>query len=403
MISESAAGPISAPLENRQPEPAPQGRIMVVDDQPANLRLMEDILRRQGHTVRSFPRARLALRVAKEDPPDLILLDITMPEMNGFEMCACLKAEPALADIPVIFLSALNDIDDKLKGFRCGGIDYITKPFQLEEVQARVGTHLKLHALRRELERHTEHLEELVQARTQELAEAHARLRFLDEAKSDFLKLISHELRTPLNGLLGVGELLLEELPRTPEEDEFRQIFEHSRQRILGITENALLLTQIQVEAERFQARPVPLDRILDKALTRASAFARSRDVSIESSPASGIPILGEEDLLVKALQSLIETGVKFSKPGQSVQVTCCGPADEVQVAIQSSAGRIPAMAIARFFEIFSIGEGMAPAGEMGLDPPIAHRILSLFGGSVTAENRDPAGIRITAAFKASS
>jgi K+-sensing histidine kinase KdpD len=109
---------------------------------------------------------------------------------------------------------------------------------------------------------------------------------------------------------------------------------------------------------------------------------------------------LGDEELLVKALQSLIETCVKFSKSGQSVMVSCSGPPDAAQVTIQSAAGKIPAMAIARFFDIFSNGETMTPTGEMGLEPAIAHRIFSLFGGSVTAENREPAGIRITAAFR---
>ena len=378
-------------------------RIMVVDDQPANLKLMQEILRHEGYNVRSFPRGRLALAVASEDQPDLILLDITMPEMNGFEVCEHLKSDPKLAPIPVIFLSALSDTDYKVKAFRCGGVDYITKPIQVEEVQARVKTHLELHCLHRELRRHTDHLEELVHARTQELIETHARLQFLDQAKSDFLKLISHELRTPLNGILGLGQLLLEELPPSPEEKEFRELFEQSRQRILGITENALLLTQIQVEAERFTPKPLPLDSILTRALDRATPFANSRQVtiqSIQSSPAGRTLILGEEELLVKALQSLLETGVKFSKSGQSVQVSCSGHSDAVQVTIQSAAGRIPAVAIAKFFEIFSIGEAMTPGGEMGLDPPIAHRILSLFGGSVTAENRHPAGIRLTAAFR---
>jgi two-component system, sensor histidine kinase and response regulator len=375
-------------------------RIMVVDDQPANLKLMEEILRQEGYIVRSFPRGRLALAAAGEDQPDLILLDITMPEMNGFEVCEHLKSDPKLAPIPVIFLSALSDTNDKVKAFRCGGVDYITKPIQVEELQARVKTHLDLHFLHRELLRHADHLEELVHVRTQELIETHARLQFLDQAKSDFLKLISHELRTPLNGILGVGQLLLEELPSSPEAQEFRNLFEQSRQRILGITENALLLTQIQVEAERFTPKPLSLDSILRRALEQARPFADSRQVTIASSPAGGALILGEEELLVKALQSLLETGVKFSKAGQSVQVSRSGPADAVQVTIQTAAGRIPAMAIVKFFEIFSIGEEMTPGGEMGLDPAIAHRILSLFGGSVTAENRQPAGIRLTAAFR---
>jgi DNA-binding response OmpR family regulator len=133
------------------------GRIMVVDDQPANLKLMEEILRQEGYNVRSFPRGRLALAVAGEDQPDLILLDITMPEMNGFEVCEQLKSDPTLAPIPVIFLSALSDTSDKVMAFRCGGVDYITKPIQVEELQARVKTHLELHYLHRELQRHTEH------------------------------------------------------------------------------------------------------------------------------------------------------------------------------------------------------------------------------------------------------
>src|SRR5664279_1028171 len=111
---------------------------MVVDDNPANLKLLEDMLRKQRYEVRSFPLGRLALAAAAQEPPDLILLDINMPEMNGYEVCEQLKADVRLSGIPVIFLSALNAIEDKIKGFRSGGIDYISKPFQLEEVHMRV-------------------------------------------------------------------------------------------------------------------------------------------------------------------------------------------------------------------------------------------------------------------------
>jgi DNA-binding response OmpR family regulator len=123
---------------------SPQGNIMVVDDNPANLKLLEDMLRQHRYDVRSFPRGRLALLAADEEPPDLILLDINMPEMNGYEVCEQLKHSERLASIPVIFLSALDATEDKVKGFQSGGVDYISKPFQFEEVQARVETHLKL-------------------------------------------------------------------------------------------------------------------------------------------------------------------------------------------------------------------------------------------------------------------
>jgi DNA-binding response OmpR family regulator len=127
----------------------PRGNIMVVDDNPANLKLLEQMLRQHGYEVRSFPRGRLALGAAEQQPPDLILLDINMPEMNGYEVCQSLKSNPLLADIPVIFLSALNAIEDKIKGFQSGGIDYISKPFQFEEIEARVETHLKLRRAQR--------------------------------------------------------------------------------------------------------------------------------------------------------------------------------------------------------------------------------------------------------------
>ena len=125
-------------------QPTPQGNIMVVDDNPANLKLLEDMLRKQRYEVRSFPLGRLALAAAEQEPPDLILLDINMPEINGYEVCERLKSSARLSDVPVIFISALNATEDKVMGFRAGGADYVSKPFQFEEVQARVETHLKL-------------------------------------------------------------------------------------------------------------------------------------------------------------------------------------------------------------------------------------------------------------------
>jgi DNA-binding response OmpR family regulator len=120
------------------------GSIMIVDDNPANLKLLDDLLRRHQYEVRAFPLGRLALAAADLEPPDLILLDINMPEMNGYEVCERLKASERLAGIPVIFISALNAVEDKVKGFRAGGVDYVSKPFQFEEVLARVETHVKL-------------------------------------------------------------------------------------------------------------------------------------------------------------------------------------------------------------------------------------------------------------------
>ena len=168
---------------------------------------------------------RLALASALRKPPDLILLDINMPEMNGYEVCKQLKSTGEFAEIPVIFLSALNETQDKVKAFRSGAVDYISKPFQFEEVHARVETHLKLHELRRALKLQNEQLEETVAARTRELAQANERLKALDCSKNEFLSLISHEFRTPLHGLLGVGEIILDGMDSTGENNELREMF----------------------------------------------------------------------------------------------------------------------------------------------------------------------------------
>src|SRR5437763_10772508 len=126
--------------------------ILVVDDTPANLQVLAGMLKDRGYKARPVPSGKLALLAAERDPPDLILLDINMPEMNGYEVCQRLKSNEQLKGIPVIFISALNENLDKVKAFATGGVDYITKPFQMEELHARVETHLKLRRLQTELE-----------------------------------------------------------------------------------------------------------------------------------------------------------------------------------------------------------------------------------------------------------
>ncbi|HTW66889.1 MAG TPA: hybrid sensor histidine kinase/response regulator [Bryobacteraceae bacterium] len=379
-----------------------KSHIMAVDDQPANLKLLEDLLSRQGHVVRSFPRGRLALEAAVRNPPDLILLDINMPEMTGFQVCERLKSDEKLAAIPVIFLSALHDASDKVYAFQCGGVDYVTKPFQVDEVQARVQTHLKIHQLQKELQLHAEHLGELVAERTSELAETQARLKVLDRAKGDFLRLIHHELRSPLNGLLGVGDLVLDELGDSQDGAELREMFEQSRKRMLTILDDALLLTEIEVASDTFSSEAADLLPTLQAAVEAAGAFAISRGVGIQIESGGAVCVIARRDLLLKAVQALIEAAVKFSRAGDTVRLMYRTAPDDVQVMIRG-AGRIPESAIGRFFQVFSIGEAITPGGDLGLGPPVAQRILALFGGSVAVQNLEPAGIELAIRLKNAS
>jgi DNA-binding response OmpR family regulator len=378
-----------------------KGNIMVVDDNPANLKLLEDVLLQHGYDIRSFPRGRLALAAANEEPPDLILLDINMPEMNGYEVCERLKSNAHLSGIPVISLSALNETEDKVNGFRSGGADYISKPFQFEEVQARVETHIKLHRLQRALKLQNEYLEQAVAARTRELAETNERLTILDRSKNDFLNLISHEFRTPLNGLLGVSEIVLEEMPSTAENNELRAAFEQCRLRILSILDDALLLTQIDVSGEQFQFAPVSLSAALSRAIESTTAFAKARRVAL-SPPSMNLGfVVGDEELLVRALHALLETAVKFSEVGGIVLLKHQNLTDSVRVSIESHGMSIPGAELPKFFDVFLISGTGALGVDLGLGPAVAFRILSLFSASVSVENREPSGIRLIITLRA--
>ena len=282
--------------------------LIIVDDTAGNLELLAEILTEGGYKVRPFSRGDLALQAAALEPPDLFMLDITMPEISGIQVCQRLKTDPLLAAIPVIFISALSDPFDKVKAFESGGVDYVTKPFDGAEVLARVATHLKLRQLQLQLEQHNARLEDLVAVRTHELAEAKGRLSILDKAKSDFLMLISHELRTPLTGLFGVTDLVFMECESIPSVARFRAPYEESRLRLLKMLDDALLLSQIEVEGKDYAPQAISLNFVLTDAVARATEFAKAHGVTLAETPGFASMVLGKEELLARALRSLIET-----------------------------------------------------------------------------------------------
>jgi signal transduction histidine kinase len=218
-----------------QQNSAPKADILVADDTPANLRLLFQMLTDQGYKVRPVPDGQWALRAARSTLPDLILLDIRMPKMDGYQVCEQLKADERTRDIPVLFLSALGEKEDKVKAFAVGGVDYITKPFQVEEVLARVRTHLALSDLQKELE-----------AANERLVRSNDELRERNEELDAFVHTVAHDLKSPLGIVAGYAEMLALNCAEM-DADELEQLSRSAAQmahKLARIVDNLLLLAR---------------------------------------------------------------------------------------------------------------------------------------------------------------
>ena len=382
----------------KKPQLAPN--IMVVDDVPANLQMLTDVLKAKGYRVQPVPNGELALAAAGRDVPDLVLLDVNMPGIDGYEVCRRLKSDPQLAAVPVIFITALNEVADKVKGFGLGAVDFVTKPFEFQEVEARVHTHLELARLRQQLCRYNAHLEEIVALRTCELAQTNARLAVLDRAKTDFLSLISHEIRTPLNGIMGVVELLLLTVTDDPDAAKYSEMYRQSRQRLMMLLDDALLLSQIGTDVGAGIRKPCRLDDLLIQARLLAVPFANSRSVHLAAVPSNLGLVQGSDDYLTRALQSLLETAVKFARAGTAIKLAQTTVSEEITLIIEADGLAIPLEVLPRFFDLLAVSELITPGGDLGIAPALAERILTLYGGAVSVENMKPPGIRLTVRLK---
>jgi two-component system, sensor histidine kinase and response regulator len=355
-------------------EPARPTSILVVDDTVENLRLLAMMLGQQGFEIRAVTSGKQALQAAEHAVPDLILLDITMPEMDGYEVCARLKQHPVLKHVPVLFLTALNDAADKVKAFELGGVDFITKPFQLEEVVARVKTHLELR-------------------RAQvELSSSYERLRSLEQLRDDLVHMIVHDMRSPLTALQWNLELLYG-TERANKSDTARELKEALRAvSVLAAMANDLL------DVSRLEEGKMPVERTrcdLGEVAAQARASVAGLDSTrpVEIDVAGPVPIDCDRNLVRRVLENLISNGIKHTPSGSGLRVVIRVSDGRVRVAVHDAGQGVPEEVrekLFRKFEAVSVRKDRQ-YHSAGLGLAFCRLAVEAHGGSIGVEP-DPAG-----------
>lgn len=277
-----------------------QNLIFIVDDLPANIQLLSDFLKESGFRVLVAKDGESAIKKLEKISPDLILLDVMMPGIDGWETCRRLKLSPITRDIPVIFMTVLSETEDKVKGFAVGGVDYITKPIQREEVLARINVQLRLRSLTQQLEK------------SKQAAEA------ANRAKSEFLANMSHELRTPLNAILGIAQVLQGSKTMTEEEIDQIRIVSQSGSHLLTLLNDILDLSKIEAGKMELYPTDFVFSSFLQEVVEICQLWAKQKGISFVYQPTSPLPyaICADNKRLRQVLINLLGNAIKFTNQG---------------------------------------------------------------------------------------
>lgn len=371
------------PAATETHDPVPN--ILVVDDTPANLQLLAMMLKERGYRVRPVPGGRLALQAVRRETPDLILLDINMPEMNGYEVCEQLKADDALKDIPVLFISALDETTDKIKAFAAGGVDYVTKPFQFEEVEARVQTHLRLRRLQIEQK-----------DRNRQLQDQYDRLQKLEQLRDNLTHMIVHDMRSPLMGIFGNLEYAMQQCALLPEDCQasLSDAMASSRKLVDMVSS---LLDVSRLEAGQMPVRYTPYDLRtgVRDAVAMLGGTLLHHPVSIQETPAD-VGAMCDTALIQRVLANLLGNAAKFSPPGSPILIEFEDPPDLLRVSVRDRGPGIPPESHARIFEKFvQVDSGDPdPRHSTGLGLTFCKLAVEAHGGQIGVESAPGQGSR---------
>ncbi len=284
--------------------------ILIVDDNHKNLQVLANIIKSKDIDINVMKSGTQAIDVAKEIVPDLILLDVMMPEMDGFAVCEILKNDKKTKNIPIIFITAKTATEDIVKGFDLGAVDYITKPVNEKEVIARVNTHLSLKL-------HREHLEDLVRERTAEIEKERKKAEAANHVKTNFLHNVHHELSTPMNGIIGFNELMLD-ADLNEELQEYVEMISSSAKTLQLVINEIMYFSEIETGELCLQNIEFNLKTTLMEIHNIFDISAREKGLKLIYTIAEDIPdrLIGDPARIRQILLNLVGNALKFTEKG---------------------------------------------------------------------------------------
>ncbi|MDJ0592345.1 MAG: hybrid sensor histidine kinase/response regulator [Pleurocapsa sp. MO_226.B13] len=374
--------------------------ILIVDDNSDQIELLSRILTREGRKISMALDGEAALEQIKYFLPDLILLDVTMPKMDGYQTCLAIKANPDYRDIPIIFLTALSDTDYMMKGFALGAVDYINKPFHLDEVRARVRVHLKLRQMTKTLASQNFMLNNALKQEKK-----------LNELKSRFVTMASHEFRTPLASILSSAELLEHYSHKWSEEKKLSHLYriQSSVKHITELLNDVLLLGKADAGKLKLSPSRFNLFQFCQELVAEIQLTTTTHQINFQvenCSPASdceqkskGDLVCMDEKLLRQILTNLLSNAVKYSPESDKVDFSLTYQSKQAVFQVRDFGIGIPPEEQNLLFESFhrAVNVGSIPGTGLGL--PIVKRAVDLHGGTISIASQLGLGTTFTVAL----
>ncbi len=359
------------------------GKILIVDDTPANLQLLGMTLRGEGYQVVATSKSSQVMESAKKSNPDLILLDVMMPGLNGFEVCEQLKGDPTLVEIPVIFLTAKSEQENINYGLEVGGVDYITKPFNKQELLARVDTHVSLKQSKDEIARQREELARAV------------------EFKNRIFSVIGHDLRSPVSGIKGALELILDIAKNDIENESIEQIagLSYSASVELGaMLDDLLSWGQLESGTLNTHKQIFKIGSVLEMIEKLNAYQLASKKIKVIRSYDPELTVYTDRRVIATIIRNIESNAIKFSNHGSEIRTAVISKDSQVLISIQDFGKGMPQVVKNAMFSETNHPKDISTKNKTGagIGLMICNRLAKAIGSEITVESEEGVGSTFT-------